>query len=102
MLFDDYWKKCDSKLTSSYQKKLIKYFAAGAGEEDPSNSQDPLELEQTEDGEESVIMKDNHENLNKLLSTVEVSVTSEMKRRKKISQIVAEKNKKIPISVYDC
>ena len=43
-----------------------------------------------------------HDNLKKLLSTVEFSVTSEMNRRRSTAQVVAEANKTLPLSVYEC
>lgn len=46
--------------------------------------------------------KETHDNLKKLLTTVEICVDSEMKRRKLISKVIAEKNGKLPISVEKC
>lgn len=50
----------------------------------------------------SCCTKETHDNLKKLLATVEICVDSEMKRRKMISKVIAEKNGKLPISVEKC
>ena len=47
-------------------------------------------------------IKETHDNLKKLLTTVEISVDSEMKKRKMISEVIAEQNRKLPISVEKC
>ena len=46
--------------------------------------------------------KDYHQHLVKLLSTVEQSVTTDMDKREKVAMVVAEKNGKLPLSVYEC
>ena len=52
--------------------------------------------------DEKEAMMTYHDNLKKLLSTVEFSVTSEMNRRRSTAQVVAEANKTLPLSVYEC
>merc|ERR1712096_42514 len=79
---------CNSSVTNSYRED----------NEQISVNQDQVNMKDV--GKFGLIhIKETHDNLKKLLTTVEISVDSEMKKRKMISEVIAEQNRKLPISV---
>jgi len=79
---------CNSSVTNSYRED----------NEQISVNQDQVNVKDV--GKSGLIhIKETHDNLKKLLTTVEISVDSEMKKRKMISEVIAEQNRKLPISV---